>query len=142
MLEELREPSAGDPAAGGCPLERDFAEGDLPRLRVLTEEFAMRAGLPAANRGEFVLAMNEVASNAIVHGGGRGRLMLRRTEGEVQCRVTDGGPGFDAAVIPELLPGLDSRCGRGLWLVRLVTDHLSIVRGPVGTVVTLAIRLP
>lgn len=141
MLEELHEPSAGDPAAGGCWLERDFTEGELPRLRVLAEEFAMWAGLPAARRGEFVLAVNEVASNAITHGGGCGRLMLRRTDGEVQCRITDAGPGFSAAVIPELLPGLDSRCGRGLWLARLVTDHLTIATGPVGAVVTLTIRL-
>ncbi|MFF7210602.1 ATP-binding protein [Streptomyces sp. NPDC008238] len=141
MLDELREPSAGEPATDGCWLERDFAEGALPRLRVLTEEFATWAGLPAARRGEFVLAVNEVASNAIVHGGGRGRLMLRRTDGEVQCRVADHGPGFDAAVIPELLPGLDSRPGRGLWLARLVTDRLTIGPGPVGAVVTLAIRL-
>ncbi|MFE0627672.1 ATP-binding protein [Streptomyces sp. NPDC058864] len=141
MLEELREPPADDPAADGCGLEREFAEGDLPRLRLLTEEFAMWAGLPAARRGEFVLAVNEVASNAITHGGGRGRLMLRRTDGEVQCRITDSGPGFDAAVIPELLPGLDSRCGRGLWLARLVTDRLTIGQGPVGAVVTLTIRL-
>lgn len=141
MLEELREPSPGDPPADGCWLERDFTEGDLPRLRVLAEEFATWAGLPVARRGEFVLAVNEVVSNAITHGGGRGRLMLRRTDGEVQCRVTDAGPGFSVAVIPELLPGLDSRCGRGLWLARLVTDRLTVGAGVVGAVVTLAIRL-
>jgi anti-sigma regulatory factor (Ser/Thr protein kinase) len=141
MLEEVRDPSADDPADETCRLERDFAEGDLPTLRVLTEEFALRAGLPASRRGEFVLAVNEVASNAIVHGGGRGRLTLRRTGAEVQCRVSDAGPGFSASVIPELLPGLHSRRRRGLWLARLVTDRLTVDAGVVGAVVTLAIRL-
>ncbi|WP_431960830.1 ATP-binding protein [Actinacidiphila sp. bgisy160] len=54
--------------------------------------------------------------------------------------ITDSGPGFTAAVNPEQLPGHDSHCGRGLWLTRTVTDHLTIATATVGAVVTLALR--
>lgn len=125
-------------------LRRDFGAEDLPRLRVLVEASAAAGGLPRARQGEFVLAVDEVARNAVEHAGGHGRLTVVRSRGELRCEVTDSGPGFTADVIPELLPGLDaSRSGRGLWLARLVTDELTVTPGPgAGTVVTLTMRLP
>lgn len=123
-------------------LRRRFTDRELPQLRVLVEERAMRAGLPEARRGDFVLAVDEIASNAIEHAGGRGELTLRRVGDELECRIADSGPGFTEEVIPAVLPGLDGApTGRGLWLSRLVTDRLAVNAGGVGAVVTLAMRL-
>ena len=125
-----------------------FTERDLPGLRVGVEECAASAGLAGERRGEFVLAVDAMITNAVEHGGGSGRLLLRRIGDELECEVADSGPGFTEEVIPELLPGLDGQApGRGLWLARMLTDRLTVRPGadrsgePVGAVVTLAVRL-
>ncbi|AOP51160.1 ATP-binding protein [Streptomyces lydicus] len=129
-------------------LRRRFTARLLPQLRLLVEECAAREGLREPRRGEFVLAVDEVAGNAVEHAGGAGRLELRRVGDELECRISDSGPGFSEAVIPELLPGLDGAPkGRGLWLARLVADRFAVSAtapeaGATGAVVTLAVRLP
>ncbi|MFE7117178.1 ATP-binding protein [Streptomyces sp. NPDC057654] len=124
--------SAGDGAEEWL-LECDFTGEDLPGLRVAVGECAAWAGLTEPRWGEFVLAVNEIASNAVEHGGGRGCLTLRRCRGELECRIADEGPGFPESVIPEILPGLDgAHAGRGLWLARMVTDRLVIGGGATG----------
>ncbi|TJZ44211.1 ATP-binding protein [Streptomyces piniterrae] len=162
----------GAAGAAGAPaeeserrlLQRRFTARLLPQLRLLVEECAAREGLHEPRRGEFVLAVDEIAGNAVEHAGGSGRLVLRRVGDELECRISDAGPGFSEAVIPELLPGLDGATkGRGLWLARLVADRFAVAAGPgavgaagsgtegaagtagapaaPGTVVTVAVRL-
>ncbi|GAA2638157.1 ATP-binding protein [Streptomyces axinellae] len=121
-----------------------FTLRDLPRLRIEVESCAAWAGLCEPRRGEFVVAADAVATNAIEHAGGGGRLLLRHIGNELECQVADSGPGFSEDVIPELLPGLDGApTGRGLWLAKLVTDRLTVDdTGGQGSVVTFAVRLP
>lgn len=145
--------SAGASAeeAGRPLLQRRFTGRLLPQLRLLVEECAAREGLGEPRRGEFVLAVDEIAGNAVEHAGGSGRLVLRRLDDELECRISDAGPGFSETVIPELLPGLDGAPkGRGLWLARLVADRFAVASGTAGngagagaagTVVTVAVRL-
>ncbi|NLU68600.1 ATP-binding protein [Streptomyces sp. HNM0574] len=127
-----------------------FTDRDLRRVRMEVEEWAAWAGLGEPRRGEFVVAVDAVATNAVEHAGGRGRLLLRQRDGELECRIEDSGPGFTEDVIPELAPGVDGAgSGRGLWLARLVTDRLTVERGAAldggepapGAVVTLAVRI-
>lgn len=141
--ESARPQDATDGPGVRYLLRRRFTARLLPQVRLLVEECAAREGLVEPRRGEFVLAVDEVAGNAVEHAGGSGRLVLRRVDDELECSIIDSGPGFTEAVIPELLPGLDGApTGRGLWMARLVADRLSIAAGPAaGTVVTLAVRL-
>lgn len=126
-------------------LEFDFTLEDVPRLRVLVDQYAAWAGLAEPRRGDFVLAADAVATNAVEHGGGGGRLLLDRSPGTLECTISDSGPGFAPSVIPELAPGLGgSHCGRGLWLTRLITDRLVIDEAGEagGSVVAFAMWLP
>ncbi|GHB28976.1 ATP-binding protein [Streptomyces chryseus] len=133
-------------------LEFDFGRDDMPRLRVLVDQYAAWAGLAEPRRGDFVLAADAVATNAVEHGGGGGRLLLHRSAGSpgaLECVISDSGPGFASSVIPELAPGLGgSHGGRGLWLTRLITDRLVIEGGAGsadrarGSVVAFAMWLP
>jgi len=63
---------AGDPLA-----EVNFGLADLPELRRLVTATAVDAGLEGERAGELAVAMNEVATNAIVHGAGRPRPVAR-----------------------------------------------------------------
>jgi anti-sigma regulatory factor (Ser/Thr protein kinase) len=137
-------PAGGAPTRRGTPLLiRHFTGENLPQVRAQVEDAAAPTGLGGVRLGEFTLAVSEIAANAVEHAGGRGRLELRRLPDELECRITDDGPGFVPA-IPELLPGLTEGCrGRGLWLAHLVTDRLTVTPDTTGTgtEVTLALRL-
>ncbi|MGW0534177.1 ATP-binding protein [Streptomyces sp. NPDC003032] len=123
-------------------LRTPFTAKDVPYLRALVEGHAALVGLPQQRRGDFVVAMDAVASNAVQHGGGQGVLTLARAAcHELRCRISDGGPGFTADVIPELAPGINGAGhGQGLWLTRLVTDDLTISADPTGATVAFSMR--
>ncbi|MGY6021647.1 ATP-binding protein [Streptomyces spinosirectus] len=125
----------------GALLEQRFTADCLALLRTLVESAAAKEGLDDMRLGEFILAVDEIASNAIEHAGGSGQLVLRRVDGALECLITDEGAGFTPD-IPELAPDLDSADGRGLWLARLLTDRLTITAGAVGAAVTLIMHLP
>jgi anti-sigma regulatory factor (Ser/Thr protein kinase) len=124
---------------GGALLQMRFTAADLPRLRLRVATAAAAAGLDENRCEELVLAVYELACNAILHGGGGGRLLLSRVEGSVRCQVSDDGPGFadtaptgDADTAPP---------GGGLWLARQLTDGIDIDGGgDRGAVVTLMVQ--
>ncbi|GGY04522.1 ATP-binding protein [Streptomyces minutiscleroticus] len=126
-------------SSGNSPLEIAFTAPLLSYVRARVGAWTARAGLPAQRREEFVLAVDEVASNAVRHGGGHGLLRLYERHGALYCRMSDEGPGFPGRVIA---PAATAESGRGLWMVQRLTDHLDITAGATGTVVTLAVALP
>jgi anti-sigma regulatory factor (Ser/Thr protein kinase) len=123
-------------------LARDFTSVDLIGLRHDVERHARSNGLAALALHRYVVAVNEVTTNAVRHGGGAGRLRLWRDRDSLHCRVTDHGTGLPVPYRPHRPDPLDLS-GRGLWMVFQTIDDLTIEAGPGGTTVTLsATRLP
>jgi anti-sigma regulatory factor (Ser/Thr protein kinase) len=122
-------------------LDMTFQTGDLIRLRSTVAAYAAELG--AGGRGEdVVLIAHELASNAIRHGGGAGRLRLWRDDYRLLCRVSDTGPGLtDVAGAGAELPSAQVPGGRGLWIVRRLAA-VRIDSGRNGTVITAAVPLP
>ncbi|MEU6380351.1 ATP-binding protein [Streptomyces sp. NPDC046909] len=120
----------------GLLLRREFDRTDLPLLRALLTETAMRAGLSGSANGAFVQAAWELATHAVVHGGGRGSLELTLQDDELRCEVTDTGEG-----VPQRSGTTE---GHGLRLAEALTGGLELRGGPGqrGTVAALAVRLP
>ncbi|MGI5292355.1 ATP-binding protein [Nonomuraea polychroma] len=116
-----------------------FARGRIASLRRAIAEHAADEGLTGRRLEDFVLVANEVITNAVVHGGGHGRVRLWADGGRLWCEVTDEGPGLPPGWLGDMRPPtrFESR-GRGLWLTRLLCDHITIVSGPRGTTVTFA----
>jgi anti-sigma regulatory factor (Ser/Thr protein kinase) len=122
-------------------LSHSFHGHDMATLRRLVSRQAAVAGLADRRCQDFVLAVDEIVSNAVRHGGGGGRLTLWVADGRLWFQVADRGPGMAAS--PAAQPPEPSQLGgRGLWITRQVTDALETVTGPDGTVVTGAITLP
>jgi anti-sigma regulatory factor (Ser/Thr protein kinase) len=121
-------------------LQRDFALGDLVTLRQEVERYAAGHGLADLALYRFVVAVNELTTNAVRHGGGTGRLELRRAGTVLQCRVTDRGAGMPGGP-PDTPPAPRAVNGRGLWLVRQVAASLDIDSHPSGTSVTLTTQV-
>jgi anti-sigma regulatory factor (Ser/Thr protein kinase) len=88
---------------------------------------------------EMVLVAHELATNAVRHGGGVGRLRLWVTEGRLWCEVTDHGPGLrHPSFAGTALPAPNAPGGRGLWIARQMSD-LTITTTTAGTTITAAI---
>ncbi|MFI6511981.1 anti-sigma factor RsbA family regulatory protein [Streptosporangium sp. NPDC050855] len=109
---------------------------DLARMRERVAAWAGTLGLPAERVERLVLAVNEVATNAVEHGGGHGEIRLWADAGAVHCDVTDPG-SMDAPFPGHLPPALPGGRGHGLWVVRQVCDLLEIRTGRPGTQVRL-----
>ena len=76
----------------GDLLDTVFAWSDLGQLRRLVAARCAAAGLSGPQVDDFVLAIHEIAANAIMHAGAGGRLILRRTGAGLRCLITDTDP--------------------------------------------------
>jgi anti-sigma regulatory factor (Ser/Thr protein kinase) len=103
-------------------------------VRRLAGAAAERAQLCRARREDLVLAVDELATNSVVHGGGRGELQMWPTRDGILCEVRDGGHICDPLVgaRPPRPGQLD---GRGLWIAGQLCDRLEIASSPGRTVV-------
>ena len=113
-----------------------FGVDDLPALRLLAVEHGCRAGLGASQLGDFVLAVNEAATNAICRSGKRARLRLWESGDEVGCDVR-GGSWMPAAQPPAVLDDTDSL---RLWVVWQVCTEVDLSYGPDEMTVRLSMR--
>jgi anti-sigma regulatory factor (Ser/Thr protein kinase) len=127
--QPLVEPAPDTPAL-------NFDAPGLPRVREFVARHGARAGLTRRRVGDLQLAANELATNAVTHGGGRGLLRVWRAGGRVVCEVRDRGRVL-ARLAGRLPPSPDSLSGRGLVLVNYVADLVRIHTGPGGTAVRL-----
>ncbi len=135
--------ATGAPSVGSTGLDQPFEKGSLVALRSAVAAHGDRLGLAGTQLDDMLLIAHELASNAIQHGGGRGRLWLWRQDGTARCRVVDWGNGLAVGVDAGLtVPTVGAVRGRGLWLVRQLADEVELQTGDGGTSVTATIRLP
>ena len=117
-------------------LDLGFARPDLPLVRVRLAATLQRAGLAEPTLGAFVHAVLEVVANAVLHGGGGGHLVARAGAGEVQCEITDRGPGPTAVALRT------GETGRGLMLAEALAGRLRVRPGPEGKGTTVVLGVP
>jgi serine/threonine-protein kinase RsbW len=117
--------------------EGTFGVDDLSSLRRLADEHGRRAGLDARRLGDFVLAVNEAATNAISRGGERARLRLWKSGDEVGCEVR-GGSWMPAGPPPAVPDDTDSL---RLWVVWQVCSDVDLSYGPDEMTVRLSMRI-
>jgi serine/threonine-protein kinase RsbW len=103
---------------------------------------AAEAGLTGLRLEAFVLAVNEIMTNAVRHGGGSGRVRLSRTAAGLACEISDAGPGAPPARFNgQQLPPTSATGGRGLWLARHLCDSMGVQTGRGGTTVHLTMAI-
>ena len=128
----------GVPSADNSKL--DFGIADLVALRRLVQVTGRKAGLPEARIADLVVAANEVATNSVVHGGGKGTLTLWTAGDEVLCEIRDPGVITDPLAGRER-PKSSQESGRGLWLANQLCDLVQTRSGPGGTVVRMHLQI-
>ena len=134
------------PIDGTVPPSAAAYDVDLPALSGLRAEVARSgraSGLDAGATNDLILAVNELLTNVMRHGGGFGQMWLWHEDGWYYCRVTDCGPGLPVAPkkLYENQPAVTAPTGRGLWLIWQFVQRVRIRTGPGGTTVTIALPL-
>ena len=110
--------------AGARALRFECAQ--LGTVRDAVYEHARAGGLLQERREDLVLAVNELAVNSVLHGGGSGTLSLWSDEQQdVVCEVSDAGL-MTQPLAGHLLPEPERLGGRGLWLANQVCDLVQI----------------
>ena len=107
---------------------------EIAEVRAAVRDLAMRSGF-AERAGDLVLALDEVIANAQEHG--RPPItVVAWADGRLVVEVSDVGAGFDRARVWSTHPPPPlGRRGRGLWIIRQLTDLVAISSGEDGTTV-------
>jgi len=109
---------------------------DLAALRRLVESYSRMVGLGVPRSCDLVLAVNEVATNAMRYSDSPGQLRMWLEGNRVVCEISDDGR-LEDPLAGRRRPAADSVSGRGLWLVNQVCDLVELRPGASGTTVRL-----
>ncbi len=113
-------------------LVRAFGNGELRRLRDIVLGAAAGAGMSAGRAADLELAVHELATNSIRHGGGHGEFALWRERQALVCEVQDSGQCADP-LVGRRSPSMEQAGGRGLWMVNQLCDLVQLRSGTQGT---------
>jgi anti-sigma regulatory factor (Ser/Thr protein kinase) len=144
MSGSWRRQNDDEKTPGAVPdgLEQHFDATNLVSLRSAVAAHGGALGLTDSQVNDLVLVAHELATNAVRHGGGAGRLRMWRVDGSVFCEVADAGGGF-LFTRPDQHRRPDVRAigGRGLWIIARLADQFHVDSGAGGTVALIEIRL-
>jgi anti-sigma regulatory factor (Ser/Thr protein kinase) len=122
------------PEPGTVVREMSFRAESLMAVRRTVVRAGNEAELGAARISDFVTAVNEVATNSLVHGGGTGILRIWHDPARLTCEVRDAGR-YDRPLADRERPGTEVSAPRGLWVANQLCDLMQIRSYPGGTVV-------
>jgi anti-sigma regulatory factor (Ser/Thr protein kinase) len=128
------------PEPAGDVEELEFGLDDLGAVRQLVSQRAHACGLRPLRDEDLVLAVHELATNSIRHGGGSGTLRLWREDGRLLAEVRDRGR-LEDPLAGRRRPDRTRAGGYGLWLANQVCDLVQQRVTPGGGVARLHMRL-
>lgn len=126
---------------GAPDLRLEFGAWQLNEVRTVVEKALVEAGYARSRAEDLVLAVNEVASNAVEHGASQADLSLWLGASGAVCEVHDRG------TLTDPLPGLQAPHssqprGRGIWIARQIVDSLHVWADATGTHVRMHAERP
>jgi anti-sigma regulatory factor (Ser/Thr protein kinase) len=128
------------PAPSIQPRELAFTSEELGDLRSFVSRGAADASLDTSRTEDLVLAVNELATNSLCHGGGAGTLWMWTEADTLLCEVHDRGH-ITEPLVGRTPPTPKQPTGRGLWLVNHLCDLVQIRSTSTGSVVRVHMRL-
>lgn len=139
--EFLRQERSVPPPDGRCLATEVTGIEMLAVLRHRLGEVMGSLGVEGDRREDFLLAVNEIVTNAVLHGGGAAEVVVGRSDGLLVCEVSDRGRGIDSPLVGYLPPPPNQLGGRGIWVTRQLVDGVDLIGSEGGTTVRLALRL-
>jgi anti-sigma regulatory factor (Ser/Thr protein kinase) len=124
-------------------VDRAFVSTEITTVRHEIGDRAAAAGLRGDRLDGFVLAVNEIITNVVLHAGGHGWIRLDIDATSVVCVVADAGGGIPEQYLEaDAVPDAFELGGRGIWLTHQLCDAVTITTGPEGTTVAMRTHLP
>lgn len=124
------------PEPPGSASVRHIDASQLAAVRDSVRQLGTHGGLAAERAEDLVLAVNEIVTNSVRHGGGECRLSTWQDRDAVMCEVRDAGV-IDDPMVGRLAPAPTSPTGRGLWLANHLCDLVQVRSSQAGTTVRL-----
>jgi anti-sigma regulatory factor (Ser/Thr protein kinase) len=122
-------------------IERFADLATLDNARWFVTSYGRTVGLSAHQLVDLEIAVTELISNSIVHGGGAATFRIWTEEASLVCEVSDSGHITDP--LAGRLPSDGTQMhGRGLVLVNQIVDLVRMHTNPYGTTVRIYMRLP
>lgn len=118
--------------------ERSFRQNDIPAARQFTRAFGSRAKLDSARLDDLVLAVSEATSSAVARGPGAARVRLWVTGTRAFCEVRGDSRSARRTATRQRL-GEEEALRR--WVLRRLTDYVSVASGPDGAWVLLSMTV-
>jgi serine/threonine-protein kinase RsbW len=111
-------------------LPREAATAHLTR-QVLDASLEI-LGVTADTRADITLSLSEACANVIQHADDSDEYEVRARVSGDRCviEVIDTGRGFDAATLGEAMGAPEGEHGRGLQIIRALTENLQIEDRP------------
>jgi anti-sigma regulatory factor (Ser/Thr protein kinase) len=123
---EAPAPFSGElPEPDAAAFEMRFERERLAVLRRVVAHQARAAGLAGDQTSDLVLSVNELATNSISYGGGRGTLRIWRSGETLVCEVRDEGR-LEDPLAGRHQPAPTQLSGRGLWLAHQLCDLVQV----------------
>jgi len=135
-----------------------FDSDTLHEVRAAVRIQTRHAGLPDDRAGDVVLAVHELAANAVSHGAGAARLRMWNLGGALHCQVDDGSPPAsgddggpadghhddqtDMRSFSGVIEAWRAAPSHGLRVVQQVAARMQVLPGPHGSRVTVTFDLP
>lgn len=117
-----------------------FDVDTLARLRRMVERRAAMAGIAPPRSEDLVLAVNEITTNSVRHGGGRGTLAAWFEDDALVFEVRDAGR-IEQPLAGRRRPAPGQLGGYGLWLAHQICDLVQVRTFCAGNVVRLHMRV-
>lgn len=127
-----------DPPPPGA-YEVAFDRDALGAARAFIAELAADAGIVGARRDDLLLAISELTTNSVRHGGGEGILRVWHDFDSLVCEVSDHGT-IDPPLAGRRRPRPGGLNGYGLWLVNQVCDLVQVRSHDGSTTVRMRMR--
>ena len=119
--------------------ELAYDAGTMDVVRGLIVRRSIEAGLGVRGMQDLVLAVDEMATNSVRHGGGQGVLRVWQEPDTLICEVRDDGR-ISEPLVGRVRPAIGQVGGFGVWLANQVCDLVQIRSVASGTVIRLHMR--
>ena len=108
----------------------------VSKVEPFVQDVATRYNLSPGIKGDLLVSLTEAVTNAILHGNGSDEakhvsISCQHEKDSISVLVSDEGPGFDPAQVPDpTCPELLDCCGgRGLLLMRRLSYECCFSQG-------------
>lgn len=134
-------PEALPPVSGPPVLTMELVGGVVQARQAVTALVEANGWTGLDRADDLVLALSEITTNSLRHGGGRRELRVWLDGCTLTCEVADDGPGPADPLAGYRPPDPAGTGGRGLWISRQLCDALGIGHRDGATQVRFAVLL-